>query len=63
LVGIELASSFTGLGYPGIASGRVVPLSQKLPVGRKAATCMPVNAKVVSIPRLGGLHHRYDRAA
>jgi hypothetical protein len=38
-------------------------LDKQTPTGRKAATCMPVNAKVVSIPRLGGLHHRYDRAA
>jgi hypothetical protein len=38
-------------------------LDKQTPTGRKAATCMPVNAKVVSIPRLGGLHHRHDRAA
>jgi transposase InsO family protein len=38
-------------------------LDKETLAGRKAVTCTPVNAKVVSMPRLGGLHHRYDIAA
>jgi len=38
-------------------------LDKQTPAGREAATCTPVDAKVVSIPRLGGLHHRYNLAA
>jgi hypothetical protein len=38
-------------------------LDMETPAGRKAARATPVNAKVVSIPRLSGLHHRYDLAA
>ena len=38
-------------------------LGKETPTGRTATKSTPVNAKVVSIPRLGGLHHRYDLAA
>ena len=38
-------------------------LSKETPLGRKAAKSTPMNAKVVSISRLGGLHHRYGLAA
>ena len=38
-------------------------LDKETPAGRKVAKGTPVNAKVVSMPRLSGLHHRYDLAA
>jgi transposase InsO family protein len=38
-------------------------LDKETPAGRKVAMGTPVNAKVVSMPRLGGPHHRYDLAA
>ena len=38
-------------------------LSKETPAGRTTTKSTPVNAKVVSTPRLGGLHHRYDLAA
>ncbi len=38
-------------------------LGKETPAGRDVAHQTPVNAKVVSMPRLGGLHHRYDLAA
>jgi putative transposase len=38
-------------------------LDKETPAGRKAAKATPVDAKVVSMPRLSGLHHRYDLAA
>jgi putative transposase len=38
-------------------------LGQETPAGRTTTKSTPVNAKVVSMPRLGGLHHRYDLAA
>jgi putative transposase len=38
-------------------------LGKQTPAGRTTTKSTPVNAKVVSIPRLGGLHHRYDLAA
>ena len=38
-------------------------LDKETPAGRKIAKGTPVNAKVVSMPRLSGLHHRYDLAA
>ncbi len=38
-------------------------LSKQTPAGRKAANRATVDAKVVSMPMLGGLHHRYDFAA
>jgi len=33
------------------------------PAGRKAGTNLVPGCKVVSMLRLGGLHHRYDLAA
>jgi len=38
-------------------------LDKQTPAGRKAAANTTANAKVVSMPRLGGLHHRYELAA
>jgi putative transposase len=38
-------------------------LRKQAPVGREAEKNTTVNTKVVSMPRLGGLHHRYDLAA
>lgn len=38
-------------------------LGKDTPAGRNAAQSVAVNAKIVSIARLGGLHHRYDLAA
>jgi transposase InsO family protein len=38
-------------------------LDKRSPEGRKSATGITANAKVMSMPRLGGLHHRYDLAA
>ena len=38
-------------------------LEKQTPAGRKTATYTTSRAKVISIPRLGGLHHRYDLAA
>jgi putative transposase len=38
-------------------------LGKQTPTNRKAATNTTARAKVISIPRLGGLHHRYDLAA
>jgi hypothetical protein len=38
-------------------------LDKQIPAGRKAATDTTSRAKVISIPRLGGLHHRYGLAA
>ena len=38
-------------------------LGKKTPAGRTATKGTLVNAKVVSMPRLGGLHHRYGLAA
>ncbi len=35
----------------------------KTPVMRTAASTFPVPTKVVALPRLGGLHHRYEIAA
>lgn len=32
-------------------------------IGRVAASASPIGSKVVSLPRLGGLHHRYAAAA
>jgi putative transposase len=37
-------------------------LAKETPAGRKIAT-NPTSANVISTPRLGGLHHRYDLAA
>jgi putative transposase len=38
-------------------------LEKETPAGRKAALSTSVRCKVVAMPRLGGLHHRYDLAA
>jgi putative transposase len=38
-------------------------LTKQTPEGREAATNTRLSAKVISISRLGGLHHRYDLAA
>jgi transposase InsO family protein len=38
-------------------------LEKATPEGRRAAKDSATDCKVVSMPRLGGLHHRYDRAA
>ena len=38
-------------------------LAKQTPTGRVAAQVMPIGNRVVAMPRLGGLHHRYDLAA
>jgi hypothetical protein len=38
-------------------------LAKGTPTGRAAEGNLGVTRKVVSMPRLGGLHHRYDLAA
>jgi hypothetical protein len=38
-------------------------LDKETPGGRVTATKTDVTGKVVSMPRVGGLHHRYDLAA
>jgi hypothetical protein len=38
-------------------------LAKETPVGRKVSMSRSVSANVVSMPRLGGLHHRYNLAA
>jgi transposase InsO family protein len=38
-------------------------LGKQTPAGRKAATITAMSTKIISMPRLGGLHHRYDLAA
>jgi transposase InsO family protein len=38
-------------------------LNKQTPASRKAAVGATASTKAVSIPRLGGLHHRYDLAA
>jgi hypothetical protein len=38
-------------------------LDKRTPAGRKSATGTTANAKVISMLRLGDLHHRYDLAA
>ncbi|MES2390190.1 MAG: hypothetical protein V4555_01015 [Acidobacteriota bacterium] len=40
-----------------------LPLEKTTPAGRLAATEPRPTCKVVSMPRLGGLHRRYDLAA
>jgi hypothetical protein len=37
-------------------------LSKNTPTGRESAQRAPVDAKIISMSRLGGLHHRYDLA-
>ena len=38
-------------------------LEKGTPLGRLAATDASVSSRVASMPRLDGLHHRYDLAA
>jgi hypothetical protein len=38
-------------------------LEKQTPSGREAATDSDADTRVISMPRLGGLHHRYDLAA
>jgi putative transposase len=38
-------------------------LAKGTPAGRQAAKNSNASCKVISMPRLGGLHHRYDLAA
>jgi hypothetical protein len=38
-------------------------LNKQTPEHRVRAEQMSANPKIVSMPRLGGLHHRYDLAA
>jgi hypothetical protein len=38
-------------------------LAKETPAGREAASKSGMGSKIVSMPRLGGLHHRYDLAA
>jgi transposase InsO family protein len=38
-------------------------LSKQTPEGRKPAIIRAMSTKIISTPRLGGLHHRYDLAA
>ena len=38
-------------------------LEKQTPAGRERAEGTTVGAKILSMPRLGGLHHRYDLAA
>jgi putative transposase len=38
-------------------------LEKQTPAGRIAANNTEANCRVISMPRLGGLHHRYDLAA
>ena len=38
-------------------------LEKQTPADRVAVTETTISAKIISMPRLGGLHHRYDLAA
>ena len=38
-------------------------LGKQTPAGREVTECRQMSSKILSIPRLGGLHHRYDLAA
>jgi len=38
-------------------------LAKRTPTGREAASNSEVGSKIIAMPRLGGLHHRYDLAA
>jgi hypothetical protein len=38
-------------------------LAKKTPTGREAVSKHGLGARIVAMPRLGGLHHRYDLAA
>jgi hypothetical protein len=38
-------------------------LGKDTPEGRVVASASPSGSKIISMPRLGGLHHRYTVAA
>jgi hypothetical protein len=38
-------------------------LAKGTPGGREAVTNSGVGSRIIAMPRLGGLHHRYDLAA
>jgi len=38
-------------------------LAKQTPMGRKAVRGTPAGTQLVAIPRLGGVHHRYELAA
>jgi hypothetical protein len=38
-------------------------LEKETPAGREKATSANLNSEIISLPRLGGLHHRYNPAA
>jgi putative transposase len=38
-------------------------LAKGTPAGREAASNSEVGSQIIAMPRLGGLHHRYDLAA
>ena len=38
-------------------------LEKETPAGREKATSANLNSEIISVPRLGGLHHRYNPAA
>ncbi len=38
-------------------------LAKETPAGREAGRWSDVNSRIIAMPRLGGLHHRYDLAA
>jgi len=38
-------------------------LAKDTPAGRPTAACPTVGSKILSFPRLGGLHHRYAAVA
>jgi hypothetical protein len=38
-------------------------LEKETPAGREKATSANLNSEIISMPRLGGLHHRYNPAA
>jgi putative transposase len=38
-------------------------LEKETPAGRVTAESLDASCRVLSVPKLGGLHHRYDLAA
>jgi putative transposase len=38
-------------------------LAKETPVGREAVSKPSSSARIIAMPRIGGLHHRYDLAA